>query len=139
MTIHTAGFSHSSVSKESACNAGDLSLIPVSGRSPGEGNDNPLQYSCLENPMDRGAWRGTVVGYSPWSHKELDTIVQPTLSLSLVSRARVHFILCIILSNLKIHGVNFCKISCYHKKACRFHLFFYFHGINESLGTIVIC
>ena len=42
--------------KESACNAGDLGLILGLGRSPGEGNDHPLQYSCLENPMDRGAW-----------------------------------------------------------------------------------
>ncbi len=42
--------------KESACNAGDPGSIPGSGRSPGEGNGNPLQYSCLENPMDRGAW-----------------------------------------------------------------------------------
>ena len=41
---------------ESACNAGDLGSIPGSGRSPGEGNGNPLQYSCLENPMDRRAW-----------------------------------------------------------------------------------
>jgi len=41
--------------KESACNAGDLSLVPVSGRSPGEGNDNPLQYFGLRNPMDRAA------------------------------------------------------------------------------------
>ena len=40
----------------SAYNVGDLGLIPVSGRSPGEGNGTPLQYSCLENPMDRGAW-----------------------------------------------------------------------------------
>ena len=39
---------------------GDRGLIPKSGRSPGEGNDSPLQYSCLENPMDRGAWRATV-------------------------------------------------------------------------------
>ena len=46
--------------KESACNAGDLGSIPGSGRSPGEGNGYPLQYSCLENPMDRGAWRATV-------------------------------------------------------------------------------
>ena len=44
----------------SACNAGDLGSIPGSGRSPGEGNGNPLQYSCLENPMDRGAWWATV-------------------------------------------------------------------------------
>ena len=42
--------------KASACNAGDLGLIPGLGRSPGEGNSNSLQYSCLENPMDRGAW-----------------------------------------------------------------------------------
>ena len=41
---------------ESACNAGDLSSVPESGRSPGEGNGNPLQYSCLENPIARGAW-----------------------------------------------------------------------------------
>jgi len=43
-------------SKESACNAGDPDLIPEAGSSPGGGNGNPLQYSCLENPMDRGAW-----------------------------------------------------------------------------------
>ena len=48
--------------KASACNAGDLGSIPGSGRSPGEGNGTPLQYSCLENPMDRGAWWATVHG-----------------------------------------------------------------------------
>ena len=46
--------------KESACNAGDQGLIPGSRRSPGEGNGYPLQYSCLENSMDRGAWWTTV-------------------------------------------------------------------------------
>ena len=46
--------------KESCCNAGDASLIPGPGRSPGRGHGNPLQYSCLENPMDRGAW-GAIV------------------------------------------------------------------------------
>ena len=45
-----------SVGKESACNGGDLGSIPGLGRSPGEGNGNPLQYSCLENSMDGGAW-----------------------------------------------------------------------------------
>ena len=54
------GFPHSSVGKESTCNAGDLSSIPGSGRSPVEGNDNPLQYFYLENPMDSGAWQATV-------------------------------------------------------------------------------
>ena len=46
--------------KESACNAGDSGSLPVSGKSLEEGNGNPLQYSCLENPMDGGAWRATV-------------------------------------------------------------------------------
>ena len=56
------GFPISSNGKESACNAGDLGLIPGLGRSPGEGHGNPLQCSCLENPMDRGAWWATVHG-----------------------------------------------------------------------------
>ena len=50
----------SSNGKESACNAGDQGSIPGSGRSPEEVNGNPFQYSCLENPMDRGAWQATV-------------------------------------------------------------------------------
>ena len=48
--------------KEFTCNAGDVGSIPGSGRSPGEGNGNSLQYSCLENSMDRGAWWATVHG-----------------------------------------------------------------------------
>ena len=51
-----AYFPGGSEGKASACNAGDPGSIPGLGRSPGEGNGNPLQYSCLENPMDRGAW-----------------------------------------------------------------------------------
>ena len=51
-----------SAGKESTCNAGDMSSIPGLGRSPGRGNGNPLQYSCLENGMDRGAWCPTVPG-----------------------------------------------------------------------------
>ena len=64
------GFLHNSVGKESACNAGDLGLIPGLGRFPGEGKGYPLQYSGLENFMD----------YSPWGHKELDTTEQLSLS-----------------------------------------------------------
>ena len=56
------GFPGGSEVKASACNVGDLGSIPGSGRSPGEGNGNPLQYSCLENPMDGGAWWATVHG-----------------------------------------------------------------------------
>ena len=54
------GFPGGSEDKASACNAGNPGLIPGLGRSPGEGNGNPLQYSCLENPMDRGVWRDAV-------------------------------------------------------------------------------
>ena len=59
---------HSSVGKESACSAGDPHLVLRLGRSPGEGNGNPLQYSCLENPMDRGAWWSTVHGVARVGH-----------------------------------------------------------------------
>ena len=55
-------FPCSSVGKESACSAGDLGSIPGLGRSPGEGNGNPLQYPCLENRMDRGSWWAAVHG-----------------------------------------------------------------------------
>ena len=56
------GFLSGSVGKESACNAGDLCSVPGLGRFPGEGDGNPLQYSCLENPVDRGTWWATVHG-----------------------------------------------------------------------------
>ena len=54
------GFSDGSVVKNMPANVGDMDLIPESGRSPGEENGNPLQYSCLGNPMKRGAWQATV-------------------------------------------------------------------------------
>ena len=62
----SSGFPHSSVGKESACSAGDLGLIPGSGRSPGGGNGNPLQYSCLDNPMDRGAFSFDISPYNEY-------------------------------------------------------------------------
>ena len=68
------GFPGGSDSKESACNVGDPGLIPGSGRPPGEGNGYPLQYSCLENPVNKRAWWVTVHGVS-----ELDRTEQLTL------------------------------------------------------------
>ena len=65
MFLSTRGFSGGSDSKESVYSAADRGLIPGSGRSPGEGNGNPLQYSCLENSMNRAAWQATV----PWVTK----------------------------------------------------------------------
>ena len=69
-----SGFPHSSVGKESTCNAGDPSSIAGSGRSPGEGTGYPLQYSGLENSMD--------CIYSPWHCKEWDTTERPALHSS---------------------------------------------------------
>ena len=62
------GFPCSSVAKNPPANARDVGSIPGSGRSPGEGNSNPLQYSCLGNPMVVGAWSATVHGITRVSH-----------------------------------------------------------------------
>ena len=73
------GFSVGSDGKESASSEGDTGSIPGLGRSPGEGNDYPFWYSCLENPMDRGAWHTTR------GCKELHTTEQVTLSLCYIA------------------------------------------------------
>ena len=71
---NTGGSPGGSVAKTPPANAGDSGSIPGSGRSPGEGNGNPLQYSCLGNPMDNGAWQATVcLGVSMGVSKESDT------------------------------------------------------------------
>ena len=80
------GFPHSSVGKESACNAGDLGSIPGMGRPLGEGNGSPLQYSCLENPMDRGAWQATVHGATRVGH---DLVTKPPTTT--INRAVMKF------------------------------------------------
>ena len=78
--IYYLDFPGGSDGKESACNSGDLGPIPGLGRSPGEGNGNPYQYSCLENPMDREAWQATVHEVA----EELNTTewLSPSLSVS---------------------------------------------------------
>ena len=98
--LYSEGFPCSSVGKESACNAGDPGLIPGSGRSLGEGNGNPLQYSCLENPMDRGAlffiWRSGQVIFSQSLKKTLEPRVLSRESLGHLKNVKtqnstVHF------------------------------------------------
>ena len=81
----TLGLPGSPVGKESACSAGDLGSIPVSGRSPGEGNGNPLQYSCLENSMDGGAWWATVHGVA----KSWTQLSNFTFTFSLISKTKI--------------------------------------------------
>ena len=71
------GFPGGSVGKISACNVGDLGSIPKSGRSPGEGNGYPLQYSCLGNSMDKGAWWATVHGFTK-SQTRLSKFANPS-------------------------------------------------------------
>ena len=66
--LRSKGFPHSSVGKESGCNAGELGLIPGSGRSPGEGQGYRLQYSCLGNPTDREAWQAIAHGVTRVGH-----------------------------------------------------------------------
>ena len=67
------------ICEESACNVGDLASISGSGRPPGEGNDNPLQYSYLENPMDRGAWQVTVHGVARVGNTTILRIITHTI------------------------------------------------------------
>ena len=89
-------FPRSSVGNESACNAGDLASVPKSRRSPREGNGNPLQYSCLENPMDGGAWWATVHGLQRVGH---DWATSLSLSLSYEEQ---HLVLCFLEHILKV-------------------------------------
>ena len=77
------GFSKWLSSKESACSAGDPGLIPGLGRSPGEENGNPLQNSCLENPMDRGAWGAIVHGVTKVRH-DVATKLPPLVKCILI-------------------------------------------------------
>ena len=69
-------FRGDSAGTESTCNVGDLCSVPGSGRSPGEENGNPLQYSCLENPLGQRS----LAGYSPWGRRESDTTEQPSIA-----------------------------------------------------------
>ena len=85
-TYERTSFPSASDGKESACNAGDSDSIPGLGRSPGEGNGNPLQYSCLENPMHRGPWWATVHAVA----KRQKWLKWLTLSLSFMKGHIIH-------------------------------------------------
>ena len=88
---HIKGFPGGSEVKASACNVGDLGSIPGLGRSPGEGNGNPLQYSCLDNPMDGGAWWATVHGIAK-SWTRLSDFTQTYQDILRVFVLAIHFV-----------------------------------------------
>ena len=85
------GFPCSSVSKESASSAGYLGSIPGSGKSPGEGNGNPLQYSCLENPTDRRIWQATVHAVARVRHDLATREREDSVECAAVTRDIGHF------------------------------------------------
>ena len=84
--MYLEGFPGGSDGKESACNAGDSGLIPGLGRSAGEENGNPLQYFCLENSLDRGAWQATIHGVIRIRHHLVTTPSHAYCGASLVSQ-----------------------------------------------------
>ena len=108
--------------KNPPANAGDPTSIPESGRSPGEGNGNPLQYSCLENPMDRGAWQAAVcrVAKSQTQLKRLSTHMSPT-------------------DTLQVSTTSALETSCSKKPKCiwRIHvMFIQFSSVAQSCPTL---
>ena len=115
--LQPPGFPGSSDTKESAYNTGDEGSIPGSGRSPGERNVIPLQYSCLENPMDRGAWWATVYGVTE-SQTQISDLHKETLSVSVSMSLSVYIYVRACVPSRFSHVCLFvtlwslCSISC---------------------------
>ena len=108
--------------KVSACNAGDLGSIPGSRRSPGEGNSNPFQYSCLENPMDRGAWWATVHGVaksrtwlSNFTLAPLSWLISTILMICFCLFVSRHIISCLKLKLLFLFYSSTVKLYTWHR------------------------
>ena len=112
------GFPHGSVGKSSACNAGGPGSIPGLRRSPGEGNGNPLKYSCLENPMDRGAWQATVLGITRVQH---DLATKPPTTTTIY---------------IYIYIPSLCKLFTVPPAQAHFHPFFFFSPFLPSFSFL---
>ena len=111
--IHIVDFPSGSDDNESACNTGDLGLIPGLGRSPGGGHGNPLQYSCLENPHGQRS----LVGYSPWGRRESDMTERPSTHTSMLQRASV-FHSCIWPNNMPSYEFTTYYLSILISRTC---------------------
>ena len=93
--LECGDFPCSSVGEDSACSAGDLGSVLGSGTSPGVGNGNPLQYSCLANPMDRGAWRAAVHGVARVGHNLATSHASPQPECGLCINCCAHGLTCL--------------------------------------------
>jgi len=112
--------------KESACNAGDLGSVPASGRSPGKGNGTPLQDSCLENSMDRGAWwapvHGVATRFSDWTAIALTDWIEDTQTDVCKSRSSYSSVWCwfrrcsLYSLNLILGSINHYVIQSFNKQ-----------------------
>ena len=104
--------------KESACNAGDLGSVPGLGRSPGGGHGNPLQYSCLENSMDRGAWWATVHGVAKsrtwlkWLSRSSSVFMQRILSINEHTQFQFQFSHSVVSDSLQPHELQHARPPC---------------------------
>ena len=123
------GFPYGSDCKESACNAGDQSSISGSGRSSGEENGNPLQYFCLKNSMDRGAWRATVHGITE------SQIPLSNLHFQNISSSQMYFwSLCVILCSFSIVDIFIYSVFFdLHNFPCKFHQNNYYGNVTIPL------
>ena len=140
-------FAGGSVVKNSPANTGDVGLTSGLGRSPGEGNGKPFQYSCLEIPMDRGAWQATIHGVAKESdttqqlnsnnkvHTQTDLPIRPSMACSLPFYLSI---ICLLILHL-VHLLNFSLICC----SCSIHSFgilrLTFRSTKNSVISQVLC
>ena len=126
------GFPHSSVGKESTYKTGDPGSIPGSGRSPGEGNGNLLQHSCLEKPMDRGAWQATVHGVAKVGHN-LATKPPPPPDIDRYKDTDIFYWFCLLVLGAEKSKVKVLTILVSVLLACRW---LPFHCVSSILSSV---
>ena len=127
------------IGKESACSAGDPGSIPGLGRSPREGNGNPLQYSCLENSMNRGTWLATVPRVAK-SHRVKTGLSNNTLTFFIckylfLNSVLFHWPVCLSLCQYHTY-FNFCNFVSFEVRKCDLYILFFFKIILVLWGSL---